>query len=123
MIDLVALALAAGLAVACVVFVARPFLREPAARDDRLAEPDQGERERIRLVEERDRALAALKELEFDHRTGKVSDDDYRELVGPLRRQAAEALRALELRAGGRGDRAEARATAPRALDVHRRKR
>ena len=104
MIDLVALALAAGLAVACVVFVARPFLREPAARDDRLAEPDQGERERIRLVEERDRALAALKELEFDHRTGKVSDDDYRELVGPLRRQAAEALRALEARTGDRGE-------------------
>ena len=39
-------------------------------------------------------ALAALKELEFDHRTGKVSDDDYRELVGTLRQRAAEALRA-----------------------------
>ena len=51
------------------------------------------------LAEERDRALSALKELEFDHRTGKVSDNDYRELVGPLRRQAAEALRALEPRA------------------------
>ena len=35
-----------------------------------------------------------LKELEFDHRTGKVSDEDYRELVGPLRRRAADALRA-----------------------------
>jgi hypothetical protein len=53
----------------------------------------------LELAEERDRALAALKELEFDHRTGKVSDDDYRELVGPLRRRVAEALRALELRA------------------------
>ena len=50
----------------------------------------------MRLVEERDRALAALKELEFDHRTGKISDADYRELVGPLRREAAEALRALD---------------------------
>ncbi len=50
--------------------------------------------------EVRDRALAALKELELDHRTGKVSDEDYRALVGPLRREAAEALRALELRAG-----------------------
>ena len=47
-------------------------------------------------LEERDRALAALKELEFDHRTGKISDEDYRALVGPLRRQAGEALRALE---------------------------
>jgi hypothetical protein len=54
------------------------------------------ERERLRLEEERDRALAALKELEFDHRTGKVSDEDYRLQVGELRRQAGEALRALD---------------------------
>ena len=51
---------------------------------------------RLTLVEERDRALAALKELEFDHRTGKVDDADYRELVGPLRQAAAAALKALD---------------------------
>src|SRR6185437_2130359 len=51
---------------------------------------------RLALIEERDRALAALRELEFDHRTGKVSDEDYRAQVGPLRRRAAEVLRALE---------------------------
>ena len=51
---------------------------------------------RIALAEERDRALAALKELEFDHRTGKVSDEDYRTQVGPLRQHAAATLRALE---------------------------
>jgi hypothetical protein len=94
--DVAAVILAVLLALACVLFVARPFLREPAPQDDRLAELPPAERERIRLAEERDRALAALKELEFDHRTGKISDDDYRALVGPLRRQAAEALRALE---------------------------
>jgi hypothetical protein len=43
-----------------------------------------------------------LKELEFDHRTGKVSDEDYRALVGPLRRRAAETLRALDRRDGPR---------------------
>jgi hypothetical protein len=47
-------------------------------------------------VEERDRALAALRELELDHRTGKVSDEDYRALHASLRRQAATALAALE---------------------------
>ena len=93
-----ALVLGAVLAVACVVFVSRPFLREPAlATDaDRLYAPDAADRRRFSLAEERDRALAALKELEFDHRTGKVSDDDYRAAIGPLRRQAADALRALE---------------------------
>ncbi|MBX5474443.1 MAG: hypothetical protein IRZ20_05465 [Thermoleophilia bacterium] len=90
------LGLAAALAVLAVVFVARPFLREPAPASDRLDEPGTQERRRLALAEERDRALAALKELELDHRTGKVSDEDYRAQVGPLRRQAAEALRAAE---------------------------
>jgi hypothetical protein len=94
---------AALVALACVVFVARPFLAEPDASGaaDRLDEPGELERRMLELAEERDRALGALKELEFDHRTGKVSDEDYRELVGPLRRRAAEALRALEPRAEG----------------------
>jgi hypothetical protein len=85
------------LVVAAVVLVALPFLRRPglAASEDLLEETDAV---RLELAEERDRALAALKELEFDHRTGKISDDDYRELVGPLRRRAADALRALEPR-------------------------
>jgi hypothetical protein len=98
----VALVLAALLAVAVVCFVARPFLREPAAADDRMDELGPLERLHLELAEERDRALAALKELEFDHRTGKVSDDDYHQLVGPLRRRASDALRALEPRAGAR---------------------
>jgi hypothetical protein len=100
--DGAALILAVVLAIACVAFVARPFLREPAAANDKLADLSPEERERVRLAEERDRALAALKELEFDHRTGKLSDTDYRDLVGPLRRQAAEALRALEPTRAGR---------------------
>ncbi len=93
-----ALVLGGLLAVACVVYVSRPFLREPAvsAAADRLHEPSAAERRRLTLSEERDRALAALKELEFDHRTGKVSDEDYAALVGPLRREAAAALQALE---------------------------
>jgi hypothetical protein len=84
------------LAAAVVVLVALPFLREPVAADDRLDAPNDAEERRLALVEQRDQALAALKELEFDHRTGKVDDDDYRELVGPLRQAAASALRALD---------------------------
>jgi len=54
------------------------------------------EQERLQLLERRDRALGALKELEFDHRTGKIADADYESSVGPLRREAAEAMRALD---------------------------
>jgi hypothetical protein len=92
----VALVVGAVLAVGCVLLVALPFLREPSAADDRLGLPGEREQRRLAAAEERDRALAALKELEFDHRTGKVSDEDYRAQVGALRRRAAEALRALE---------------------------
>jgi hypothetical protein len=102
-----ALVLAGLLAVGCVVLVAWPFLREPEPETDVLDEPDALRRRQLELAEERDRALAALKELELDHRTGKVSDQDYRALVGPLRREAAEALRALEPRTASREPAAE----------------
>jgi hypothetical protein len=91
-----ALLLAAALAVACVVAVAMPFLREPEPESDALDELDDEERRRLELLEVRDRALSALKELEFDHRTGTVSDEDYRAQVGPLRREIAAALQALD---------------------------
>jgi hypothetical protein len=95
-----ALLLAALLAVVCVVAVALPFLREPEPESDSLGDLDEAERHRLELLEARDRALAGLKELEFDHRTGTISDEDYRTQVGPLRREAASALRALEERPG-----------------------
>jgi hypothetical protein len=93
------LLLAVLLAIGCVLAVALPFLREPDPESDDLAELDDAERRRLELLETRDRTLASLRELEFDHRTGTVSDEDYRALVGPLRRDAANALQALE-RAG-----------------------
>ena len=90
-----ALVLAGVVAVAAVLLVAVPFLREPAPRNDSLREPLEADKRALALAEERDRALSALKELEFDHRTGKLSDTDYRELVGAYRRRAAAALQAL----------------------------
>ncbi len=50
----------------------------------------------LELAEMRDRAVEALRELESDHRGGRVSDVDYRALVGPLRAEVAAALRALD---------------------------
>ena len=92
----VALVLVAIVAVAAVLLVAVPFLRDPAPDEDSLREPSRAARRALELAEERDRALSALKELEFDHRTGKLSDADYRELVGAYRRRAAAALHGLE---------------------------
>ena len=98
------LLLGAALAVAGVVVVALPFLREPAPGSDALHELEPEERARLEAEEERDRALAALKELEADHRSGRIGDEDYRAVVGVLRRDAAEALRALDRLRSGVGE-------------------
>jgi hypothetical protein len=95
------LILGALIAVAAVMIVALPFLRdtgEPELIDD------PGSERILLLIEERDHALAALKELEFDHRTGKLDDADYRASVGPLRRAAAEALQALDAARASAGE-------------------
>lgn len=91
-----AVVIAAVLAGLAVVFVARPFLRETPAAAGGEIEVEEADARLLALAERRDRALLALKELEFDHRTGKISDPDYHELLGPLRREAAAALRELD---------------------------
>jgi hypothetical protein len=91
-----AIVLAVAVAAGAVLLVAWPFLREPVTADDRLDAGSPEEAEWRELVEERDRVLAALKELEFAHRTGKIGDDAYRSQVGPLRRAAATALSRLD---------------------------
>jgi hypothetical protein len=95
---------AAALVVVVVVAVALPFLREPAPDSDALHELDPDERRLLEAEEARDRALAALQELEADHRAGRISDADYRAVVGSLRRDAAEALRALDRLGAGTSD-------------------
>ena len=84
----VELVLGALLAAAAVVVVAAPFLRASADPP----QPPEPRPEELVAAEERDRALAELKELEFDHRTGKITDEDYRALVQPLRQRAARTL-------------------------------
>ena len=70
-------------------------IREAADRFGR-GEAHLTSRQGVEIPFVRQDALAALKELEFDHRSGKIDDVDYRALVGPLRRAAAEALQALD---------------------------
>jgi hypothetical protein len=91
----VGVVLLVALAFAVVVAVAMPLLREPTA-GDRIAPIDDAARARLQLREDRDEALAALGDLEFDRRTGKIGDQDHAELATPLRARVAAALAALE---------------------------
>ncbi len=84
-----------ALVVGVVVYVAWPLVR-PASAADRLDPLSEAQRRRLALREERDLALAALKELEVDHATHHIGDQDYAELVAEYRGRAAEAMRTLD---------------------------
>ena len=77
----------AVLGVALLVLVLLPILRPRPARAP-VYEPPEPE-ETARGV-----ALSALREIEFDRETGKLSDDDYALLKGRYTVAALEALRA-----------------------------
>ncbi|GIW06745.1 MAG: cytochrome c biogenesis protein CcmF [Dehalococcoidia bacterium] len=86
------LLLALAFAAAAFIFVGWPFFqgrpRPQARRDDALAE----------LRRKRDSIYAALRELEFDARTGKISPKDHAELSESYKRQAIALLKQLDER-------------------------
>ena len=65
-------------------------------RRGRRGAADGRRRRAVRLREERDQALEALRDLELDRRTGKIADEDFAVLDAELRARAAAAIEALE---------------------------
>src|SRR5262245_41760589 len=63
---------------------------------ERLATPLAGGRARAAIEREKTLALRAIKDLEFDHAMGKVSDQDFADMSGRLRSRAAGLLRQLD---------------------------
>ena len=92
------LALALLMALISAALVLEPLLR--TASGHRVVAPaplfsDSDDEDDPRLIR-RDRALAALKEIEFDRATGKLSDDDYERMKSRFTTEALEALRAAD---------------------------
>jgi hypothetical protein len=82
-----------GLAlIAAVSFLVAAPLFRPRAADGPVEQP--GERER--WERQKRQALAAIKEVELDHRMGKVSEEDLAAMRGRFEAQALEAMAALE---------------------------
>jgi len=73
-----------------VLFVGSPLRRRrgevPASVEGRVAD----------LEAARDARYREIRELEIDHRTGKLDDDDWRALDRELRAEAIEILRELD---------------------------
>jgi hypothetical protein len=61
-----------------------------------LLEEDLDDRRREELELEKRHLLKAIKEVEFDHATGKVDDADAVAMIGRYRSRALEILRALD---------------------------
>ena len=63
---------------------------------DSLAVPIVGGRARAAIEREKTLVLRSIKELEFDHAMGKVSDQDFADMAGRLRTRAAGLMRQLD---------------------------
>lgn len=95
LLPLLAALLAAGLAIAWVV---RPLYSAhapaPPPADDRLAA----------LQARKEAVLVAIRELEFDHKLGKLTEEDFARYDARLRRQAIALMQQIEIVAPNIGD-------------------
>lgn len=81
------LGLALGLLI--VFIVAQPFLEGQGVREKKLNEADA-------LITEREQLLTALRDLDFDHATGKITDEDYAPQRAQLLAEGAAVLKQLD---------------------------
>jgi hypothetical protein len=88
---------------AAAVGVAAWRMFSPLAGEDAAAGPQIfGGRTRAALEREKSLVLRSIKDLEFDHAMGKVSDKDFAEMGARLRGRAAGLLRQLDAGSGYR---------------------
>ncbi len=82
-----------GLALAILVL---PFVISPFMQGNRRKQETQAEQDHPAPVLEKRDALIALRDLDFDFRTGKITEEDYTPLRQRLMAEAAQALQAAE---------------------------
>lgn len=108
-------ALLFGLAIAILVgiFLARPFLTAPVRAS--VSGNKQRTNRRRHLLEEKEALLAQIKELDFDHDTGKVPSDIYDAQRQHLLAETANVMQALDTLPAAAANGAD---TAEAALDA-----
>lgn len=80
------------LALLAVAFIGYPLLVQPRAEEEDVELPEDLDE----LYRRKESTYSAIKELEFDFRTRKLSEGDYRELEARYRTDALEILGAIE---------------------------
>lgn len=91
--SLLGIALACLLALAALAYLLLPILLEATGQ---LATPSSERSELEDLYIQREGTYATLKELEFDHETGKLIVEDYRELRARYSEEAYSILKRIE---------------------------
>jgi FtsZ-interacting cell division protein ZipA len=86
--------------VAVVAVVSSPLWRSRRARSERRPPLSA---ELAELEAARDAKYREIRDTELDHRTGKLSDEDFEAIDGALRAEAIDILNALERVSGQSG--------------------
>ncbi len=95
MVIAIYLLIAAGV----VYYVFRPLFQGGGTVDD----VSRRETRRRQLIEDREMLLESIRELDFDHRMGKVEEADYGEARGRYEAQAIDVLKAIDRTNGKQG--------------------
>lgn len=85
------------IAVGVMIYVGRPLFTQQGA----VAATARRKGRHAVLTEQRDALYAAIRELDFDHRMGKVDDTDYQRMRGDYTQQAVALLKEID-RGNGR---------------------
>lgn len=76
---------------AVVVFISGPLRRDPEPAGSRELDGELADLEAAREAKYRE-----IRDAELDHRTGKLSDEDYTAVDASLRAEAVEIMHALD---------------------------
>lgn len=94
--DTLALLAVAAIVLAAFSYALLPLIRPPEALADGAEDP--GTEEISRLLFERERAYRDIQEIDMDREMGKLSEEDYADMIGRARAGAIDILRRLEAR-------------------------
>ncbi|NIR50666.1 zinc ribbon domain-containing protein [candidate division KSB1 bacterium] len=99
---------------ATMAYVAKPYWRRTS-----VVVLEAGNGHLAELKTQRDNLLTAIKELEFDHQTGKISEQDFAEINAQYRSQAISMMKRIDA-LGANGGRSQKLEEELRRLRSHR---